>query len=80
MADADLVARLRVLVAEVTKRDAASLGEDDDLVMALGLDSLEALRVLAHVEKRFGVRFEDAEIHAVRTLRQLADAVERRRT
>jgi acyl carrier protein len=79
MADAGVAARLRALIADVTKRDAASLGEDDDLVMALGLDSLESLRVLAHVEKRFGVRFDDAEIHAIRTLRQLADAVERRR-
>ena len=79
MSDAALTARLRVLVAEVTKRGAAALGADDDLVQALGLDSLEALRVLAHVEKRFGVRVEDAEIHAMRTLRQLADAVERRR-
>ena len=79
MADSSVVARLRALVADVTKRDARELGDDDDLVQALGLDSLEALRVLAHVEKRFGVRFDDAEIHAVRTLRQLADAVGRRR-
>ena len=79
MADADLTARLRVLVSDVTRRDASKLGADDDLVQALGLDSLEALRVLAHVEKRCGVRFPDADIHAIRTLRQLADAVERRR-
>jgi acyl carrier protein len=79
MTEAGVTARLRTLVAEVTKRDASSLAEDADLVQALGLDSLESLRVLAHVEKRFGVRFDDAEIHAIRTLRQLAEAVERRR-
>jgi long-subunit acyl-CoA synthetase (AMP-forming)/acyl carrier protein len=75
----ELVTRLRGLVGEVTKRDAASLAEDADLVQALGLDSLESLRVLALVEKRFDVRFEDAEIHAIRTLGQLAEAVARRR-
>jgi len=80
MSEPGLTARLRALVGEVTKRDAASLADDADLVQALGLDSLESLRVLALVEKRFGVRFDDAEIHAIRTLRQLADAVERRRS
>ena len=79
MTDADLTERLRVLVVDVTKRDAAPLAPDDDLIQSLGLDSLESLRVLALVEKRFGVRFDDAEIHAIRTLRQLADAVARRR-
>lgn len=79
MTDADLTDRLRTLVADVTKRESTSLRPDDDLVQALGLDSLESLRILALVEKRFGVRFDDAEIHAIRTLRQLAAAVERRR-
>ena len=79
MTDAALTDRLRALVGEVTQRDPAALAPDDDLVQSLGLDSLEALRVLALVEKRFDVRFDDAEIHAIRTLRQLADAVARRR-
>ena len=77
---AEVVDQLRVLVGEVTKRDAASLAEDANLLEALTLDSLESLRVLAHVEKRFGVRFDDGEIHAIRTLRDLARAVERRRS
>jgi acyl carrier protein len=80
MRDEDLVASLRTLVGEVVKRDSSKVGPDDDLFEALVLDSLEALRVLALTEKRFGVRFDDAEIHAVRTLRGLADAVARRRS
>jgi acyl carrier protein len=74
----DLVPRLRTVVGEVTKRDASRLAPDDDLVFELGLDSLEGLRVLALVEKRFGVRFDDRQLHSLRTLRQLAAAVEGR--
>lgn len=76
MNEGDTVARLRAVVGEVTKRDASELGPDEDLVLALGLDSLEGLRVLALVEKRFGVRFDDAHLHGLRTLRALAHAVD----
>lgn len=75
----DMVNRLRDLVGEVTRRDASCVGPDDDLVAALGIDSLESLRVLALVEKRFGARFDDDEVGDVRTLRRLAQAVERRK-
>jgi acyl carrier protein len=75
----DSVPLLRSVVGEVTKRDASKLGPDDELIFALGLDSMEGLRVLALVEKRFGVRFDDAELQDLRTLRSLAEAVERRK-
>lgn len=76
MSDVDTVARLRAVVGEVTKRDASKLGPDEDLVLALGLDSLEGLRVLALVEKRFAVRFDDGRLHELRTLAALANAVD----
>lgn len=76
MSDVDTVARLRAVVGEVTKRDASELGPDEDLVLALGLDSLEGLRVLALVEKRFSVRFDDGRLHELRTLAALANAVD----
>lgn len=72
----DTDAALRALLANVLKRDTAALGPDDDLVEKLTLDSLESLRVLAHVEKRFGVRFDDSRLGELRTLRKLAEAVE----
>ena len=41
----------------------------------LGLDSLAALRLLAAVEKRFGVRFPDERLAEFRTLRKLLDFI-----
>jgi acyl carrier protein len=75
MNEKPLEADLRRLVGEVTRRDATAIGEDEDLVRVLGLDSLAGLRVLAAVEKRFNIRFPDQSLGQYRTLRQLLDFI-----
>lgn len=66
---------LRSLLEERTGRDLSGVGPDDDLVLALGLDSLARLRLLAAAEKRLDVRLRDADLGGIRTLRQLEQAV-----
>ena len=75
--DAGLHARIRVLMQDITRRDASAITADDDLVEAFGMDSLEGLQILAAVEKRFGVRLPDDELIHLRTIRRIADAVQR---
>jgi acyl carrier protein len=75
MSNPDLEPRLRSVLAEVSRKDVSHIGLDDDLVQALGLDSLAALWLLAAVEKRFGVRFSDQQLEQYRTLRQLYDYI-----
>ena len=75
MSDHDLEQRLRAVLGEVSRRDLSGTGLDDDLVRELGLDSLAELRLLAAVEKRFGVRFTDERLAEFRTLRQLRDFI-----
>jgi acyl carrier protein len=75
MSSRDLEPRIRKAVAEIARRDVSDIGLDDDLVEKLGLDSLQGLQVLAAVEKRFSVRFADERLSALRTLRQIVDAV-----
>ena len=75
MNDRDPEQALRALLAEVAKKDLSGTGPDDDLVRELGLDSLAALRLLAAVEKRFGVRFPDDRLAEFRTLRRLLEVV-----
>ena len=67
---------LRAIVSSVSRRDASRVELDDDLVPTLSLDSLAGLRVLAAVEKRFGVRFPDERLSELRTLRQLLDFIQ----
>ncbi len=67
---------LRMLLVEMSGQDTSRVGPDDDLVHKLGLDSLARLRLLAAVEKRFGVRFSDDRLGEIRTLNQLLDLIE----
>jgi acyl carrier protein len=66
---------LRVLIAKTTGRDATNVGPETDLIDELGLDSLDGLRVLAAVEKRFQVRFLDHQLHSYRRLVDILEFV-----
>ena len=69
--------KLRTLLAEVSGKDAWRVSIDDDLIYELGLDSLAALRLLAGVEKQFGIRFPDENLGDIRTLGQLTELIEK---
>ena len=64
------------IVAEIAEAapervaSAASLAE-------LGLDSLDGLRIVAAVEKRFGVVIEESAIGAIRTMEDIVALVRR---
>ncbi len=65
---------LRALLGDVLGHDLSAIGLDEDLPSAFGLDSLDALRLLAAAEKRYGFRFPDDQLSDVRTLRQILQA------
>ena len=75
----DLTPRLAELLGELSSRGASSIDLDDDLLEALDLDSLGALRVLAAIEKRFDVRFPDGQLAGLTTIRRLQIAIEQAR-
>lgn len=68
-------ARLRAVLAKMSKQDVASVGPEEDLIERLGLDSLQGLRVLAALEKTFAVRFEDERLAELRTIRSFLEAI-----
>ena len=74
---AEVEARVRSVMKEITRRDTNAVSLDDDLVEVFGIDSLEGLQVLAGVEKRFGIRLPDDELAGLRTIRRITDAVMR---
>ncbi len=75
MNDREVEQRLRAVLGEMSHQDLTHTDPDADLVRELGLDSLGALRLLAVVEKRFGVRFPDDRLAAFRTLRQMRNFI-----
>ena len=75
MSGDDLEARVRTVIAEISRQQVSALGLDDDLVERLGLDSLQGLHILAALEKRLEVRFPDERLAELRTIRRLMEAV-----
>jgi acyl carrier protein len=76
-AGTDVAARVRAIIEEVSRRDAGTIADDDDLVEALGVDSLQGLQILAGVEKRFEIRIPDGELIQLRSIRRIVATVER---
>jgi acyl carrier protein len=64
------------LIAKSAKVEPDTLDPDADLFMDLGIDSLEGLKILAQVEKRFGVTLPDHELMHLHTLRKIREAIQ----
>ena len=74
MTTTNLETDLRDLVAELAELSLDEVEADTSFEDA-GIDSLLAMEIAVHVERRFGVRFEDTELKTVQSVRQLADSV-----
>ncbi|OSP41409.1 MULTISPECIES: acyl carrier protein [unclassified Streptomyces] len=61
---------LRGIVSEILDTDAEDVTDDADFVADLEVDSLMALEVVVVLEKRFGVKFAEAELRQVTSLGQ----------
>ena len=73
--DAAALERLRHIVAAAARVEPDTIGPDDDLMAGTGLDSLSLLRVVAAIEKEFGVVIPDAALHELRTLNDIVETV-----
>ena len=61
---------IRAIVAEVAEIDEAEVRPERALEDA-GVDSLLAVEIAVHVEERYGVQFDEAELSEARTFGQL---------
>lgn len=67
--------KLRQILGEYLKRDLTDVPTDEDLIDYLGLDSISGLNLLALVEKRFQVRFDDEILSSLRSIEKLCDGI-----
>ncbi|HEY2592397.1 MAG TPA: AMP-binding protein, partial [Chloroflexota bacterium] len=72
-----LEARVARLVAAASHRSPSELPPDADLTLDLGLDSLTRVELAVMVEEEFGRALTDEDMASLRTIRQLAAALER---
>jgi acyl carrier protein len=61
-----------ILEAEDEVKD---FGDEDDFVEDLSMDSLQAVSMLVHLEKRFSVSLPESDMNRFRTVRSVVDVV-----
>ena len=64
------------IVAEIAEKPAGEIAEDAELE-DLGIDSLDGLRIVAAVEKRYGIVIEETEIPKIRTMTDIFRLIEK---
>lgn len=74
MTQTELETDLRNLVAELAELPPEEVEPGTPFADA-GIDSLLAMEIAVHVERRCGVRFEDTELKTIQSVRQLAELV-----
>jgi acyl carrier protein len=66
------------LAASHFKVPREKLSPDDDFFQKLGIDSLQALELLTHLENHFNVELPDYELQGVTDFRTLAGRIQAR--
>jgi acyl carrier protein len=74
--DEQLTSEVVAIVAEIAEIDAARISPTARLE-DLGIDSLDGLRIVAAVEKRYGIVIDEAEIARIRTMPDILGLVRR---
>lgn len=59
---------VKQIIAEVLKVDVREISKDTTLVLDLGADSLDIMRILMNIEEKFGIVIDKKSINAIETV------------
>lgn len=76
MTRTDIENEIRTILTRVTHQDVAEVGPEDDLIDAIGIDSLGRLEVLSEIEEAFDITIYDLDADKIATIRGIRDVVE----
>lgn len=77
VADPIIIDAIEVHVRRIAGERAGQMSTDTNIVLDLGLDSLERLEIARNLERTFGGRFPEQVLDEIETIGQIAAAVER---
>lgn len=73
-----MVEKIIELLAKQFRIDPSTITEDTNIVEDLGADSLEVVDMLMGIEENFGITVSDEEALTLKTVRNVADFIERK--
>lgn len=62
---------VKQIIAEVLKVDVKEISEDTTLVLDLGADSLDVMRILMNIEEKFGIIIDKKSINQIETVNDI---------
>lgn len=77
MQNQDIELEVRKLLTELFEIPEESITADARLYEDLGLDSIDAVDMIVHLQKKTGKKIKPEEFKAVRTVQDVLDAVQR---
>ena len=77
MTRAEVEQGVKAIVIDILEAedDVKDFGDEDDFVDDLSMDSLQAVSMLVHLEKRFRVSLPESDMNRFRTVRSVVDVV-----
>jgi len=77
MTRAEVEQGVKAIVIDILEAedDVKDFGDDDDFVEDLSMDSLQAVSMLVHLEKRFAVSLPESDMNRFRNVRSVVDVV-----
>ena len=74
----DVLERLKKVLATELKMDPDEIGDNDDLIMDLGVDSADMVTVLFAIENEFDIEISDEEAAANTKVGDIVAEIERK--
>lgn len=72
-----IIEKVKELLAEQLGMDVKEIHDDSNILEDLGADSLDIIEMLMTLEDEYGVTIPDDQIGQVKTVKQVADLIEK---
>lgn len=70
---------VKSIIAKYIGKDVGTINDTDHLVNELGLDSLDSIELVMSIEEELNIELDDEQLDDVKTVKQLADALDRKK-
>lgn len=75
--DIMIIEKVKELLAEQLGIDAKTINDDSNILEDLGADSLDIIEMLMTLEDEYGVTIPDDQINQVKTVKEVAELIEK---
>ena len=72
-----IIEKVKELLAEQLGIDAKTIADDANILEDLGADSLDIIEMLMTLEDEYGVTIPDDQINQVKTVKEVAELIEK---